>query len=125
MACHPTEFFSLTSQLTAANFSAYPNLALMPGANAFQDWPVPYELIGITLSSSLTNFSASLMGVFVIIGANTPILVYDKSTASPLHAITGNNSLVGPPAVPIPSDKSQSKVFLNPPLIKQGTRISL
>ena len=125
MPCGPTEFFSLQGSVAAADFSVFPNLKLIATANASQDWQVPYELTGITLSTSLTNFSSSLMGVFVIIGANTSLLSYGKSTSSPLHAITGQNSLVGPPAVFIPSDKSQSKVYLNPPVIKPGTKIAL
>jgi hypothetical protein len=125
MACHPTEFFSLTGQVAAADFSAPPNLALVSGADAFQDFQQAYEILGITLTSSLTNFGTAVMGIFVCVGPNTPTITYSKTTPAPVGAVTGTNSLVGPPAVPIPSDKTIVKVFLQPKRIGAGTRIAL
>lgn len=125
MPCHPTEFYSLTGAVVAANFSAPPNLLLIPDATAQLSWPVDYELLGITMTSTLTNFGTAIMGVFLMINQNQPKITYATATPAPIAAVTGQNSLVGPPAVPIPSDKTIAKVFLQPPIIKAGQLIAL
>ncbi len=125
MACNPTEIYSLTTQLAAADFNAPNVLKLAPGNDAFEDFPVPYELLGITLVSTLTNFGTAIMGVFVLIKTNTPTVTYSKSTPALIGHATGQNSIVGPPALAVPSDKSIAKVFLQPVRIPANSRISL
>lgn len=125
MACHPTELFSLAGSVSAAAFSAPPNLQLINQATAFQKWDVPYEVLGVTLSSTLTNFGTAVMGAFVLVGPNTDTVTFATSTQALIQAVTGTNSLTGPPAVPIPSDKVASTVFLHPVRVPPGKRISI
>ncbi len=125
MSCHKTEIFSLSGAVAAAGFVAPPSLTLIPDENATQSWQVGYELLGISLTSSLTNFGTALMGLFVVVASNTKTISYGKSTQSILAHISGNNSIVGPPAVAIPSDKTVTRVFLQPIFIPGNTRISL
>ncbi len=125
MPCYPTELYSLTGSVAAADLSPPPNLKLIAGVNATQNFQVAYELLGVTFTSSLTNFGTTEMGVFVLIGTNTPTTTYGKSTPAVIGAVTGQNSIVGPPALPIPSDKVVAQVFLQPVLIKANTPISL
>lgn len=121
----PTEFFSLTGTVLAAAFSPSPTLTLVPGADASIDFQVPYELLGITFTSSLLNYGTARLGAFVIIGQNLPTLAYSKTTSAPVGSVTLQNSLVGPPAVPIPTNKTIAVVFLQPKLITPGTKIAL
>lgn len=125
MPCHPTEPFSLEGTVLAAAFSAPPVLQLIAGPNSFITFPVDYEILGVTLMSSLTNFGTAKMGVFVLFGTSTPTITYDTTTAALHGAITGQNSIVGPPAVPIPSDKSVPKVWLAPIRLPAGKRIAI
>ncbi len=125
MPCNPTEIYSLTAQLAAADFNPPNVLELAPGDNAAIDFPVPYELIGITLVSTLTNFGTAIMGVFVLIKTNTPQVTYSKSTPALIGHATGQNSIVGPPALAVPSDKSIAKVFLQPIRIPANSKISI
>ncbi len=125
MPCYPTEPFNLQGTTLAAAFSAPPVLLKMAGENAFIDFPVPYELMGVTLSSSLTNFGTAEMGIFVIVGGNQERLTLGKSTRAIIQAITGTNSFTGPPATPIPSDKVATTVFLQPMLITPNMKIAL
>lgn len=125
MPCFPTELYSLSGSVSAANFSAPPTLKLVAGNTAFQKFDVTYEILGITLSSTLTNFGAAIMGVFVVVGPNQPTITFATSTPALIHAITGQNSITGPPALPVPSDKVASKVYLQPILVPPGKQISL
>lgn len=125
MPCNPTEIYSLTAQIAAANFNAPPDLKQPGTDNSFIDFPVPYELLGITLVSTLTNFGTAIMGVFVLAKSNTPTITYSKSTPALIGHATGQNSIVGPPALAVPSDKSIAKVFLQPVRIPANSRISI
>lgn len=125
MRCYPTEFYSLTGSVAAADFSPPPTLQLIAGDDALISFPAPYELMGITMTSTLTNFGTAIMGVFVVIGQDQKQISYARSTPAPIGAVTGTNSLIGPPAVPIPSDKTIATVFLQPKRIEPQTKISL
>lgn len=125
MPCHPTEFYCLSGSLAAANFSPPPLLQLIPGASAILTFQTPYELMGVTLSSTLTNFGTANMGVFVLVGVTTPKITFATSTPVAMGAVSGTNSIVGPPALPIPSDKVATTVLLQPILIKPGMPIAL
>ncbi len=125
MPCHPTEFFSLRGSVAAAGFVAGPGLTLIPSDDATQKWPVEYEILGISLTSSLTNFGAADMGLFVVLGPTQKNISYGKTTPALLAHITGNNSIVGPPAIAIPSDKTVTRVFLQPIIVPNGKQVSL
>lgn len=125
MPCHETQFFCLSGSVAAAAFSAPPNLTPVAGDAAFLTQGVPFELLGVTLSTTLTNFGTANMGVFVMVGVNQPLITLANTSPVVIGAITGQNSLAGPPAVPIPSDKVVTTVFLQPKRIEPNTRISL
>ncbi len=125
MTCYTTEAQCLSGSVAAANFSAPPNLAAIAGDAAFITHPIAYELLGITLSSTLTNFGTANMGVFVLLGTNSPTLTLANDTPVLIQALTGTNSIIGPPAVPIPSDKVATTVFLQPFYIPPNVRLAL
>ena len=125
MGCHPTIPFLISGSVAAAAFSAPPTLTAVAGANAVLTNPVPMELMSVTLSSTLTNFGTANMGVFVLIGQNGNTLSFATSTPALIGAVTGSNSIVGPPAVPIPSYKVATTVFLQPILVPPNTKIQL
>ncbi len=125
MPCYPTEAQCITGSVAAAAFSAPPVLKQIAGANAFITHPVAYELLGVTLSSTLTNFGVANMGVFVLIGANTPTITLANDTPVLIQALTGTNSITGPPALAVPSDKVATTVFLQPIQVPPNVRIAL
>lgn len=121
MSCN-VDILNLRVEVLAAAFSAAPQLTL--GAT-IDDLPVPYYLVSLTLSSSLLNFGTSELGVFVIIGQNERNISFSLSSQSPLYHVTLQNSLVGPPAVPIPTNKTTPKPFRQPILLPPRKPISL
>lgn len=122
MSCD-VEFFNLSGTVAAAGFSsAYPRLQFVA---TIDDLPGDYWLTGMTLSSSLLNFGAPLLGVFVVIGTRQVEISVAVKLQSPLYHMTLNNSLTGPPVVPIPTNKTTPKAFRQPKRIGPRTPISL
>lgn len=124
MGCNPTALFALKGEVAAADFVASPRLKLVADDDAIQQWQENYELLGVHMSSSLTNFGTADMGIFIILGANSDEISYGKSTPSLISHISGTNSIIGPPAVAIPSDKSLYRPFLQPIDVSHGTKIA-
>lgn len=121
MSCS-VDIFNLRVEVLAAAFTAAPALTL--GAT-IDDLPVPYYLVSLTLSSSLLNFGTGELGVFVLLGTNEKNMSFSTAVRSPLYHVTLNNSLTGPPAVPIPTNKTTPKPFRQPILLPPRTPISL
>lgn len=125
MSCYPTEFYCLTGTVLAAAFIASPTLTQVPGDDAYFTAPHPYEVLGITLTSSMLNFGTAPLGVFVVFDQSGTKTTYSKSTACPLQHVTLQNSLTGPPAVPIPTNKTTPIIFSQPKEIASGAKIAL
>lgn len=89
------------------------------------DLPVAYYLVSMTLASTILNFGTAELGVFVVIGQTAKTLNFSQTIQSPLYHVSLQNSVVGPPAVPIPTNKTTPKPFRQPMLLPPRTPISL
>lgn len=121
MGC-AVDILNLRAQVDAANFVAPPTMALI---DSIDDLPIDYYIVSMTLASTLLNFGTAEMGVFVVIGQEQDQLTFSRTIQSPLYHVTLQNSLVGPPAVPIPTNKTTPKPFRQPMLLPARTPISL
>lgn len=119
--------FNLSCDILAASFSVSPTLTRAPGpGGVIPDFDGYYELTGLVLTSTLLNFSTTNpLGVFVIIGKQPLRLSYSNSLVCPVAHVTFNNSLTGPPVVPIPTNKSTPVPFAVPYPLLPKTPIAL
>ncbi len=122
MGCQGVEIYNLFCDVQAPDLSVFP---LMTVADTLEGLTTDYWLTEVLLTSSLLNYSSALLGVAVIIGQNEKQVSYSDSVISPVIHFSNNNSLVGPPVVPIPTNKSTPVPFPDPYPITPSTQISL
>lgn len=123
MSCvTPVEFRTLFGGFNGRADTVFPEMVLLDTLK----FTVAYALMGVQLSSSITNLGTPLAGVFVVVGQDKPKLTVSNSIGSPICQYSAQNSIVGPPIVPIPTTKSGSAPFgsLGYPL-PAGTPVSL
>jgi hypothetical protein len=106
------EVFNLSCDVAAADFSVAPVMTLAAKIPDFGDF---FDLMGLTLTSSLLNFSTTNpVGVFVIIGKSNAKLTFSRSLICPMPHVTLQNSYAGPPVTPVPTTKTTPKSFSKP-----------
>lgn len=123
MSCvRPFEIKTLAARYQPTVAVLYPQLKLITS----RTFPVAYALIGVQLSSSLINYGTNLAGILVVIGQTAAVLAVSPDLKQVTSHITQQNSLVGPPIVPIPTSKCTSDSFgLFAYPMPAGTPISL
>jgi hypothetical protein len=120
------EIRTLAGRFQPTTAVLYPRLQIMTGDLATFTAPTGYALIGVQLSTTLLNYGTNLAGILLIIGQTAPQLAVSNSLKQVTSHITQQNSLVGPPVVPIPTSKCTSDSFgLFAYPMPAGTPISL
>lgn len=117
----PTEVYNLKADVAAAALAASPSLTRI----AQVDFPYPYLLEGVLFSSSLLNFGTTELGVFLITGQSQKVVQFSETTKAIVQHVTLNNSLTGPPVVPVPTNKATPISFRCPIRIGAKSPIGL
>ncbi len=116
------EIYNLRASVLAAAFVSPPSMKFTGEELSF---PHAYDLTGLSLSSTMLNYGTAEMGVFVVVGADKDTLTFSKTTGALLAHVSLQNSLPGPPAVPIPTNKSTPLPLPSPKRIPAGSKIRL
>lgn len=116
------EIYNIRADVLAADFVNSPQM----GYTGQQlEFPHAYDLVGLSLVSTMLNFGTTEMGVFVVVGSDQEQLTFSKTTAALLGHVTLQNSLAGPPPVPIPTNKSTPLPLPFPKRIPPGKKVRL
>lgn len=99
------EQINLRGTFAGSATALFPNIQKIPGDEATFTAEVPYLLVGLVLSSSLVIFGSNKGGIVVVIGQRQPQITVSKSIKSPVHHITGPNSITGTPNIIVPTSK--------------------
>jgi hypothetical protein len=122
MGCE-VEIFNLRAEVLAAAFRAPPAMELI---DTIDNIPKEYYLTGLVLTSTMLNFSTTKeMGVFFVIGQTQEVVTFSEAIRSPISHVTLQNSLTGPPIVPVPTTKTTPLPLPQPILIRPRVPLSL
>lgn len=110
----PITLRTLIARFTGDANALFPQSVLLKtpeGQTAVLKFTESYALVGIQLTSSIVAFGPADAGLILVIGNEQRNLTISNSINSPISHITAPNSLVGPPALVIPTSKVTSLSF--------------
>lgn len=116
------EIYNIRADVAAADFVNAPKMGY---TGQELDFPHAYDLVGLSLVSTMLNYGTAEMGVFIVVSNDQDQLTFSKTTAALLGHVSLQNSLPGPPAVPIPTNKSTPLPLPFPKRIPPRSKIRL